>query len=257
MPSATRAESRLSIAASAATASAAENSALVVAVSSTGTRGHGQLPGSGADRHDVPVQHRPRAGSRRRPRRSTPGIASRIRGSRTMRTATRATSAREGSAARQSAVAMRGQRDERGVLPLGLGHVEGQRDLLQEDDGGDADGEPLDDGPRDEGHGAAEPEQPHRQHDAARHDRDRDDGLRPVARDDRHEHDGHGAGGPGHLEVRAAEHRGHEPGHDGGDEAGGRTDPDVTPNARASGSATTPTVMPAITSARQLRLSPA
>ena len=47
MPSATRADSRLSIAARAATARAAENSALVVAVSSTGTRGVGTLPGSG------------------------------------------------------------------------------------------------------------------------------------------------------------------------------------------------------------------
>ena len=46
------------------------------------------------------------------------------------------------------------------------------------------------------------------------------DAAEAVLGDDRGEHHGHRAGGPGHLDVRAAEHRGDQTGDDRGDQSG-------------------------------------
>ena len=100
-----------------------------------------------------------------------------------------------------------------------------ERHLLQGDQGGDAEREPLDDGQRDEAHVAAGPGQRHRDEEQPGHQPDHDHAARPVLGDDRHQHHGHRAGRAGHLHVAAAEHRGHDPGHDGRHEAGRGTEP--------------------------------
>ena len=120
IPSATRAESRLSIAASAATASAAENSALVAAVSSTGTRGVGTLPGSG------PIVMTSQSRTSTTTVATTiamidAGMALRILGRAIISTVTSATSASAGSAARQSAVAIAVSATRAVFSPSGFG----------------------------------------------------------------------------------------------------------------------------------------
>ena len=99
------------------------------------------------------------------------------------------------------------------------------RHLLQGDQGGDAEGEPLDDRQRDEAHVAAGAGQPHRDEERARHQPHDGHPAGAVLGHDRHEHDGHRAGRAGDLHVAAAEDRRHDPGDDRGHQAGGGAEP--------------------------------
>ena len=104
-------------------------------------------------------------------------------------------------------VAHRPHGDRGGVLAVRLGDAERGRDLLQEDDHGDADREPLDHRPRhvrqvapeaaerggDDQHAGDQPDDEHR--------------VGAVLGDDRHQHHRHRPGRARHLHVRAAERR--------------------------------------------------
>ena len=125
------------------------------------------------------------------------------------------------------------------------GDAEGGGHLLQPDDDGDADGEPLDDRERDVAHrapgaGDGEPEQ-----DDPGHQPDDEDPLAAVRRDDRHQDHGHRPGRAAHLEVAAAEDGRETPATTAVTSPAPAPSPDVIPKASASGSATTATVRPA------------
>ena len=85
-----------------------------------------------------------------------------------MMAATRPTMARLGSEAARLAARDGVDGREQGALAGRCRHAQGCRDLLQEDDDGDADREALDDGPRDVGQVAAQPEQRGAKHEHAR-----------------------------------------------------------------------------------------
>ena len=70
---------------------------------------------------------------------------------------------------------------------------------------------------------------------------------------DRDQHDGHRAGGPGDLDVGAAEDGGDDAGDDGGARPAWAPRPEATPKARARGRATIATVRPATRSCRGAR----
>ncbi len=93
------------------------------------------------------------------------------------------------------------------------------RDLLQEDDAGDAEGEPLDHRPGDDRDDLPQPQQTGHGHDQSREQGDGGDRPDPVGRDDRHEHHDHRAGRAGDLHVRAAEHGCEQAGDDRGDQS--------------------------------------
>ena len=110
-----------------------------------------------------------------------------------------------------------------------------ERHLLEEDDRSDADGEAFDDRPGDEGHRPAQAQQSGRDDDEAGDEGDGDDGLGTVTGDDRHEDDGHGAGGTGDLQVGSAEDRGEEARDDRGDESLFGCEPGTDPEAQSQG----------------------
>ena len=98
--------------------------------------------------------------------------------------------------------------------------AEGGRRLLQNDDDSDADGKAFDHGPGDVADGAAEAQCARDGDDDAGEQGDDGDRLNALADDDGGEHDDHGTGGAGDLDVRATKHGGDEPRDDGGDEPG-------------------------------------
>ena len=139
-------------------------------------------------------------------------------------------------------------RDDCGVVSFWLVDAESRRHLLQEDDDRDADGEPLDDRPRDEGDVSAETGYGRDDEKHAGHHRHDEHSLRSVASNDWNEHDRHRPSWAGNLNVRAAEHRCNKPATIAVIKPASAPRPVVIPNANASGTATTPTVRPAITS---------
>ncbi len=88
----------------------------------------------------------------------------------------------------------------------GAGH------LLRGDHHRDAQGEALHQRPRHEGQQPAQPQHGRGHHEDAGQHRDRVDHTGAVLGDQRDQHHGHGAGRPGHLQGRAAEHRRHRTG---------------------------------------------
>ena len=100
--------------------------------------------------------------------------------------------------------------------------VQGEWNLLQEDDHRDPGGEPLDHGPWDVDHDAAEPGQPGDHQNDPGQDRDHHHRVWSMGHHNRGEDHGHGAGGARDLDVRATEDRCHQACYDGGHEAGGR-----------------------------------
>ena len=240
MPSATFADSRLSIAASTATAKPAETSARTSVNEVCGSAGSGSEPG-------------------RAPMRAT----SRSRASATTVAATTARSdagprsahahhddhhehdeqddADGGQAARvprraqPERVAQRAHRDRSGVLAVRLGDAQRRGHLLQEDDHGDADREAFDDGPRDVGEIATDAGERGREDEHACEEAHHQHGVRAVARDDRDEHHGHRAGRPRHLHARSTEHGGDDAGDDRGDESRLRTQTGRDPEREREG----------------------
>ncbi len=57
------------------------------------------------------------------------------------------------------------------------------------------------------------------------------DAAEPVVRHDGRQHHRHGPGRTRHLDVRSAEHRGHQTGDHRGDQAGRAPTPELMPNA--------------------------
>ena len=112
------------------------------------------------------------------------------------------------------------RRDDRGVLPLGFRDPEGGRHLLEQDDDRDAEGEPLDDRPRNVGEIAAQAGEGSPDDEQPGEEPDHEHGVGAMARHDRYEHDGHGPGGSRHLDPRSAEDGSDQAGDDGGDEPG-------------------------------------
>ena len=115
------------------------------------------------------------------------------------------------------------------VLGIRSGHAERDGHLLEEDDHGDAEGEPLDHRPGHVGERAPDPRQGGGHEEQTGEDRHHQDAVDPVAGDDGDQHDGHGAGGAADLHAGAAEDPRDEPGHDGGDEAGIGAQPGADP----------------------------
>ena len=105
------------------------------------------------------------------------------------------------------------------------GQAERGGHLLEGDEGRDAQGEPLDDGQRDEPHVPPCTGQAHHHEDHARHEANDEHALGSVGRHDRHEDDGHRPGGPGDLHVTTAEQRRHDAGDDRRHQAGGGAEP--------------------------------
>ncbi len=102
------------------------------------------------------------------------------------------------------------------------GNAGDQRNLLQEDDGRNAEGESLDHRPRQIGHQGAQFRQRHRDdHDACQH-RDNDHRADAELPDDGHQHHGHGAGRSGDLKPGATEDRRDHTRHYRGDQTGSR-----------------------------------
>ena len=125
-----------------------------------------------------------------------------------------------GEVGRREPLDHRGHGRDDDVLVL-AGGAERGRYLLQGDQRGDAEREPLDDRQRDEAHVASRAGQPHRDEEHARHQRHHGHAARAVLGHDGHEHHGHRTGRAGDLHVAAPEDRGHGSGDDGGHQAGG------------------------------------
>ncbi len=150
IPSATFADSRLSSAASAATASAAEKRLLVVPSDRCGSDGVGSDDGTAPIRATFEMRD---LREHRRDRDGDQGSGERARctrGSTTITTTTTATRSERRQVAVRGDPADGACRDDGGVLALRFGDAERGRDLLQEDERCDADREALDDGPRHE-----------------------------------------------------------------------------------------------------------
>ena len=93
-------------------------------------------------------------------------------------------------------------------------------DLRAGDDQRDAVGEPHDNGPRDEAHRGAKPEQPRGRQQDARHHRAHEQAVHAVARHDAsHDYDER-AGGPADLELRSPSAEIEKSGDDGAVDAG-------------------------------------
>jgi hypothetical protein len=112
-------------------------------------------------------------------------------------------------------------RGDEGAFAGRRGGAECRRDLLQKDDRRDTERESLDDRPRDECDGPAQPDDPGGEYDQPGHDGHDRDAPQTVLRDDRREDYRHRTGRPGYLNVGSAEHRGHQARDDGGDQSGG------------------------------------
>ena len=113
---------------------------------------------------------------------------------------------------RQGAFALRGIGAERGG------------NLLQKDDDGDTECEPLDHRPRDERDSPSETYDSRDQHDDPGHHRDQRDRRDTVRRNDGREDHGHRTRRAGDLYVRPAEDRGDEARDDSGDQTRGCPD---------------------------------
>ena len=169
MPSATFADSRLSIAASKATASPAENRSLTWSRECRAAKASATSRRQRSDAGDVERRHlsddrrdRDRE-QRRRERSAHAGCGdhdARPRGRRSRAPPAAPAPPKASTTARPATTAV--------FSPSGLGDAERSRDLLQEDDGGDADGEALDHRPRDVGEVAAETGQRRRRRPAHR-----------------------------------------------------------------------------------------
>ena len=96
------------------------------------------------------------------------------------------------------------------------------RHLLEADDGRDAQGEAFDhwDGDVADEAPCAEPREA--DEDQSSEDAHDEHAARSMGRDDRHEHDGHGARRAAHLHAATTEDSGKRAGHDRGDESGRR-----------------------------------
>jgi hypothetical protein len=90
---------------------------------------------------------------------------------------------------------------------------------LEEDDRRDAQRETLNDRPGNERDRAAKARHTCGQHEQAGKDRHQSGTAEAVLSDHRGEHHGHCPCGPGDLDVRAAEHRSHQPRDDRGDQS--------------------------------------
>ena len=101
--------------------------------------------------------------------------------------------------------------------------AEHDRDLLQHNDNGDTGGETLDHRRREIADGATESGGTRDDQDEAALDTDHQHPTGPELMDYRNQHDGHGTGRSGNLEIRTTEHRGDRTGNDGRDQAGGGT----------------------------------
>ena len=234
MPSATLAERRLSIAASAAMANAAENRSPIRCADIAGSDGKRKRARKRTDASHVEIREARPHPSPTMTAMSDAGKRCGAAGARpTMTTATSATKpARRPMTIPADRLADRPERDQHGVVARRLGDTERVRHLLQEDDHRDADREPFDHWPR---HIAERRDRPE-PNDAisdehAGHEAGEEDTVGAVAGHERHEHDGHRAGRARHLHVRSAEHRRDESRDDRGDQPADAPSPVVIPNA--------------------------
>ncbi len=229
IPSATVADSRLSSAASAATAIAGSTQR---ARSPSGTLGN---DGSGSPEGRCPMVASPRSRTALPTVTSTtatsePGSVGRPRAS-SSTTATTATVTASGAhAGAPDQVRTASNASDQHLVSLHL-DAQGGRHLLQRDDHRDADREALDHRDRhvaDEAPGAGVP-QPDQEE--AGHQPDDEDAVRAVGGDDRHQHDGHRPGRPAHLHPAAAEDRRQHARDDRGHQTGARPQPRADPEA--------------------------
>ena len=111
-------------------------------------------------------------------------------------------------------------RGDRGcVLTVGLRDAERRGDLLQEDDHGNADGEPFDHWPRDVHEVAAHARERSDEDKHARDEADHEDSVGSEPSHDGDEHDGHRAVGPDTCTFEPPKTAATNPGDDGRDEA--------------------------------------
>ena len=147
--------------------------------------------------------------------------------------------------------------DGRGVLSLRLRHPERVRNLLEEDDHRDPDGESFDDGPGDVGEQPPEPCDRRADDDHAGHQPHDVHGVRAMLSYQWDEHDGHRAGWTRYLHVGSTEDCSHEPRDDRRHESRGRAQSAGDAEGERERSATTPTETPASASPRHDRRRPA
>ena len=112
-----------------------------------------------------------------------------------------------------------------GVGPLGLGNAERRRDLLEEDQQRDPHREALDHRPRENAGIAAQSQRAGDDEKRAREERHDENAGRAELRDDRDQHDRHGARRTADLEVRPAEDARDDARDDRGHDAGFRPEP--------------------------------
>ncbi len=91
--------------------------------------------------------------------------------------------------------------DDNGVLAVWSGDADGGRDLLEEDDEGDSEGESLDHRPGHVGEEPADPDHTADQHHRPGEQADDEDSLDAVASDDANGHAGHHVCSPGLSEA--------------------------------------------------------
>ena len=223
MASATLAESRLSIAARMATASAGPTRWRTTVGLRSGRRGAGRWCGS-APIVGTPAWQATASTVTLATATIDEGTRRVTRGQSTMMAAVAAPSPTVAAEADHDIERDRheGRVDHAGPGPFRL--AEQERDLLERDRDGDPDGEALEHRPGDELDQPAEPGEAHRDDEDAGDDRHRGNGPHAVVGHDRHEHDGHRPGRAGHLDRRAAEDRGDDARDDRRDDPGGRPD---------------------------------
>jgi hypothetical protein len=128
-------------------------------------------------------------------------------------------------------------------------------DLRAGDEDGDAIGEADDYGPRDKFHARTQSSDAHDDEQDAGHNGDHEEAVNAVRGDDAGDDDDEGAGGAADLSLGSAKGGDEEAGNNGAVDASLRCQSGAIAKAMASGRATRPTVIPAITSSRNLCLS--